>query len=480
MPNETNRISSGQVRGTRRRNQGVLFASWIGLVGWQIVHARGWMVPPNHRRHYHSLSSNRRSTVPHSSRNPSLPLSAQASSNAPAVTEDQELFDDFVDFLLTQQSEIIQSLEDLEVEYSAASNCTPAVFSRDTWGIFEEDDDDKSASSSTDDKPPVGGITRVIQGGQVIEKGACSFTLIGQGILSKERAATIRARQQQHQQQQSSSAFEIQEGDRYAAAALSMVLHSRSPHVPTFRSDVRVFLVQQRQQQPQEDETTTGTNGDDPPAKTEDSSDRTSSSMAWFGGGADLTPYYLIPEDIAFFHQHYADLCDTHWGKRAATSSSTTDDDDENNHNTSSLYSYASMKKACDEYFYLPARQEHRGTGGIFFDDMALDSASFAFCQGVVTTWMPSWIPLVRDRQETPVTDQHRQWQYLRRGRYLEFNLLYDRGVRFGLANANPRVEGVMVSAPPVLAFEYNHVLEPGSPEAELMAVLKTPQEWID
>ena len=137
------------------------------------------------------------------------------------------------------------------------------------------------------------------------------------------------------------------------------------------------------------------------------------------------------------------------------------------------------MKKACDDYFYLPARSEHRGTGGIFFDDMDMDQASLVFVQGVTDTWMPSWLPIVKNRQDIPVTDQQRQWQLLRRGRYLEFNLLYDRGVKFGLANANPRVEGVMVSAPPLIAFEYNHNVEPGSEEDRLLQILKQPTEWL-
>ena len=92
---------------------------------------------------------------------------------------------------------------------------------------------------------------------------------------------------------------------------------------------------------------------------------------------------------------------------------------------------------------------------------------------------MPSWLPIVDKRNDTPVTEQQRQWQLLRRGRYLEFNLLYDRGVKFGLANANPRVEGVMVSAPPLIAFEYNHQVEPGTPEDRLVQILKKPKDWV-
>jgi coproporphyrinogen III oxidase len=226
-----------------------------------------------------------------------------------------------------------------------------------------------------------------------------------------------------------------------------MVLHSRSPLVPTFRSDVRVFVVYK--------------DGDNK-NKGDDDDDDESSFMAWFGGGADLTPYYLFPEDITFFHEMYRDLCLEHWL--------------EDEH---PQFSYKQMKKACDDYFYLPARSEHRGTGGIFFDDMAMTNESLEFVKCVANSWMPSWLPIVKKRQHLAYTEEQRYWQLLRRGRYLEFNLLYDRGVKFGLANANPRVEGVMVSAPPLIAFEYNHKLIPDSEEDKLMTVLKTPRDWV-
>lgn len=183
-------------------------------------------------------------------------------------------------------------------------------------------------------------------------------------------------------------------------------------------------------------------------------------SAAWFGGGSDLTPYYLFDEDITEFHTKLKDMCDTHFR-------------DENS------LTYGNMKKSCDDYFYLPARSEHRGTGGIFFDDVDASSETMAFVMDVASGWMPSWLPIVKRRGELPYTEEQRHWQCLRRGRYLEFNLLYDRGVKFGLANATPRVEGVMVSAPPMIAFDYNHVLKPGSKEERLVAVLKEPKSWV-
>ena len=310
---------------------------------------------------------------------------------------DDTVFDDFCGFLREKQSEIITQLEQMDG--------SDAKFSRDCWGMF---DSETNAATTTKS----GGITRVLQGGNVIEKGACSLTVIQQGTLSQERALAIKSRQDD---------LSVKEGDTYSAAALSIVLHSRSPLVPTFRSDVRIFVVKSS----------------------------SSSTVAWFGGGADLTPYYLDEDDITQFHALYQ------------------------------KFTYDRMKKACDDYFFLPARSEHRGTGGIFFDDLPASAESLAFVKGVANAWVPSWLPIVTKHCNSEYTQQQRQWQLLRRGRYLEFNLLYDRGVKFGLATESPRVEGVMVSAPPLIAFEYNRQVDPGSREALLLEVLKDPKDWV-
>ena len=335
----------------------------------------------------------------------------------------ESLFEDFASFLETKQNEIIAQIE--EMDRSGATFC------RDTWGVFQQNNDQASQGSNSSKRS--GGITRVIQGGHVVEKGACSLTLLRGGKLTAERATAIRGRQQ------SDEAQKITEGDEYYAAALSMVLHTRSPMVPTFRSDVRIFMVNPSQ----------STSGQ---------------LVAWFGGGADLTPYYLFDEDITYFHQNMKSLCDKH---------------SRNDGELGEHINYEIMKQACDEYFYLPARSEHRGVGGIFFDDMPACTDSLSFVQDVVESWMPSWFPIIEKRQPLDYTEQQRNWQLLRRGRYLEFNLLYDRGVKFGLANANPRVEGVMVSAPPLIAFEYNHEIEDGSEEARIMDILKNPIDWV-
>ena len=354
-----------------------------------------------------------RTTIPHISRplastttsttsssSSSTTLSSSSSSTTTTTTTSQPeiaLFNEFVEFLIQQQTSIIN---DIETTIETESGQT---FTRDGWGIFSTTTDGDVVSQQYGS----GGITRVLQQGTAIEKGACSLTVIRDGILSAERALSIRGRQPD-------SSMTIQAGDTYSAVALSMVLHSRNPMVPTFRSDVRMFQVVVQQ----------GHNN-------------TTNVVTWLGGGADLTPYYLYRTDVQDFHQMYHDLCQK-YNKNDDTSSS------------SSLLNYTGMKQACDSYFYLPARQEHRGTGGIFFDDIpvhriqeehTMSSSSntestwtttvpnndvLAFGQEMTQTWMPSWIPIVQRRNALSYTPSERHWQKLRRGRYLEFNLLYD------------------------------------------------------
>lgn len=342
-------------------------------------------------------------------------FSASSSSRAFAATaaDIEEVFEDFAQFLISQQLSIISEIEEADGK---------GTFTNDRWGCFDD--------GASDDGNTSGGKTRVIERGDVVEKGACSLTIIRNGKLTEERAKTIQGRQEH-----TDAGFTIDAGDEYCAAALSIVLHTRNPWVPTFRSDVRIFLV-----------------------KSKDGCQ----SSAWFGGGSDLTPYYLNDEDVAGFHAHLKETVEKSFPPG-------------NEYNLS----HAQMKESCDDYFYLPARSEHRGTGGIFFDDLPATRSTLEFVRDVAQGWMPSWLPIVRKHASREYSDEQKHWQCLRRGRYLEFNLLYDRGVKFGLANANPRVEGVMVSASPQIAFDYNHVPKPGSEEERLVRVLKQPKDWV-
>ncbi|KAL0025908.1 hypothetical protein WJX77_002191 [Trebouxia sp. C0004] len=215
----------------------------------------------------------------------------------------------------------------------------------------------------------------------------------------------------------------VQGGQSYSAAALSLVFHPANPFVPTLRADVRLFQVE---------------------------------GQSWYGGGCDLTPAYLFEEDARQFHKFWKATCDKHHADL-----------------------YPKYKAWCDDYFYIPARQEHRGIGGIFFDDLEAKDAPFdvsQFVKDVAEGMLSSWRDIATKRQATPFSDEQRQWQLLRRGRYLEFNLLYDRGVKFGLSGG--RLESIMVSAPPLIAWRYNVVPEAGSAEAELIAVLQKPVDW--
>ena len=258
----------------------------------------------------------------------------------------------------------------------------------------------------------------IVEDGSIWEKGCISVTLIEGGELNAVRASAISAR---------TGAAGIVEGAKYSACALSFVLHARSPLVPTLRGDVRIFAVE----------------GVD----------------EFYGGGIDLTPSYVVEEDCKEFHSKLASLCAEH----------------------AEPDTYTSMKKLCDDYFYLPARKEHRGVGGVFFDDCTASWAP-AFAEALIKCALDEegpYMPIVRRSLPLPFTEEQKGWQLLRRGRYIEFNLLYDRGVKFGLTPES--VERVLVSSPPLVAFKYKASAEQpeGSPEAETLKVLRHPREWV-
>ena len=259
------------------------------------------------------------------------------------------------------------------------------------------------------------GITSVLEGGNILEKAAANISVIN-GILSPERAKMMSSRGRH--------SVDPEGGQPYAAAAMSLVFHSAHPLIPTLRADVRLFEVEGRQ---------------------------------WYGGGCDLTPFYLFDDDVHEFHTFWKEICDRHDSKL-----------------------YPEFKEWCDRYFYIPARKEHRGVGGLFFDDLDAAVESYdveSFVRDVGNGILPSWAPIVERRRNMDFTPAQRDWQLLRRGRYLEFNLLYDRGVKFGFDGG--RVESIMVSAPPLIAWKYNVQPEPGSEEARLIQVLTQPKEWI-
>lgn len=263
-----------------------------------------------------------------------------------------------------------------------------------------------------------GGITRVLQDSRVFEKAGVNVSVV-QGELSPAAARAMGGGQTLPE-----------DFDRtFFAAGISLVLHPHNPMAPTTHANYRYF----------------------------ERGDGSLPGSWWFGGGADLTPSYLFEDDAMHFHRLHKAACDAH----------------------DSEY-YPRFKTWCDDYFLIKHRQETRGVGGIFFDDLHDRSADdlFAFVSSCASAFVPAYLPIVERRYTMPFTEAHRQWQQLRRGRYVEFNLVYDRGTLFGL-NTGGRIESILMSLPLTARWEYDHIPAPDSPEGQLLAVLKTPRAWV-
>jgi coproporphyrinogen III oxidase len=251
-----------------------------------------------------------------------------------------------------------------------------------------------------------GGLTRILEGGKLLERGGVGFSHVTGTKLPPSASA--------HRPGIAGRAWE--------AMGVSLVFHPRSPHIPTVHMNVRFFMA-----------------GD----------------VWWFGGGMDLTPYYPVEEDCAHFH--------------AA--------------NRSALAPWpglhARFKKQCDDYFFLKHRNEPRGIGGTFFDDYSEEGFehSFAVMRAVGDAFLPAYLPVVERRRETPYGERERDFQAYRRGRYVEFNLVWDRGTLFGLQSGG-RAESILMSLPPVVRWRYDWRPEAGSPEAKLYEVLMPPRDW--
>jgi coproporphyrinogen III oxidase len=218
-------------------------------------------------------------------------------------------------------------------------------------------------------------------------------------------------------------------GKRFQAMGVSLVLHPRNPYVPTTHANFRFFT----------------TNSDDGPP------------VWWFGGGFDLTPYYPFHEDVLHWHTVARDAC-TPFGEEV----------------------YPKYKAWCDEYFFLKHREETRGVGGLFFDDLNEPGfeKSFEFTRAVGDQFLPAYLPIVRKRQSHKYGDRQREFQLYRRGRYVEFNLIYDRGTLFGLQSGG-RTESILMSLPPRVRWEYNWQPPAGSPEADLYENYLRPRDWL-
>lgn len=219
-------------------------------------------------------------------------------------------------------------------------------------------------------------------------------------------------------------------GASWQAMGVSLVIHPRNPYAPTSHANVRLFVADKPGMAP----------------------------VWWFGGGYDLTPYYGFEEDCRHWHRVAREACAAFPAER-----------------------YTRFKRWCDDYFYLKHRQEPRGIGGLFFDDLneADFDTEFAFLRAVGDSFLPAYLPILERRHRQPFGDRERHFQLLRRGRYVEFNLVYDRGTLFGLQSGG-RTESILMSLPPMAGWEYGSQPEPGSPEAELTERYLIARDWTD
>ena len=260
-----------------------------------------------------------------------------------------------------------------------------------------------------------GGKTRVIANGKVFEKGG-----VNTSIVHGELPDTFKEK------------FGVDEANFYACG-LSLVIHPKSPKVPTVHANWRYFEMYD------------GKGG---------------IVKQWFGGGSDLTPYYLVEEDAIHFHQVMKNMCDKH--------------------NTNY---YPEFKKACDTYFFNSHRDETRGIGGIFYDYMQEDENMsweqlLAFQIDAGYCFLEAYIPIVEKHKQETYTEEQKYWQEIRRGRYVEFNLLHDRGTHFGIKTKG-RTESILMSLPSTVRWDYDFQTEKDSEEAKLIQVLMNPREWV-
>ena len=264
-----------------------------------------------------------------------------------------------------------------------------------------------------------GGITRVLENGSCLEKNGV-FEKGGVNfshVLGDAMPASATA----HRPELAGRAFE--------AMGVSLVMHPNNPYVPTSHANVRFFI-----------------------ARKEGEPD-----VWWFGGGYDLTPYYGFDEDCQHWHRTAKAACDP-FGDSV----------------------YADYKRWCDDYFYIKHRNEQRGAGGLFFDDLNSwgFEKSFAFMQAIGDSYLPAYQPIVARRKNMPYGERERDFQLYRRGRYVEYNLVYDRGTLFGLQTGG-RTESILMSLPPQVAWRYNWQPEPNTPEAKLHSDYIVVKDWV-
>jgi len=286
----------------------------------------------------------------------------------------------------------------------------------------------------------------------VLEKAGVNISIV-HGVLPPRAIAQMRA-------DHSDLPYNPESGQSlpFFAAGISLVIHPRNPHCPTVHANYRYFEITEPVEGASEEKEAKG-----------------KVLTWWFGGGCDLTPSYLVEEDCVHFHSTIKKACDTH-----------------------SVHLYPALKAWCDEYFFIPHRKETRGVGGIFFDDLSPSPHKrfseegnstkpktaeeiFAFVKSCGDSMVESYVPILERRKSTPWNEKQRRWQLLRRGRYVEFNLVYDRGTKFGLQTPGARIESILMSLPEVARWEYMSDMgeDEGSEEGKLLAILRKPRQWM-
>lgn len=264
-----------------------------------------------------------------------------------------------------------------------------------------------------------GGKSRVLSEGKVFEKAGVNLSVV-YGTMSREalKAATEKG-------DEIVKDMAPDEKVPFFACGLSSVMHPRNPFCPTMHFNYRYF--------------------------------ETDGGAWWFGGGTDITPSYINEDDMKHFHGTYKEICDKH---------------DPNY--------YKEFKAWADRYFVIQHRNETRGFGGIFFDDQNEKDPEdiFAFSEECLNSVVKAYGPIIEKHKDDEFTQKQKEWQFMRRGRYVEFNLVYDRGTIFGLKTGG-RIESILMSLPETARWEYDHVPEPGSPEAEFIDVCKNPRDWV-
>jgi coproporphyrinogen III oxidase len=259
-----------------------------------------------------------------------------------------------------------------------------------------------------------GGITRVISNGNVLEKGGVNFS----AVHGKTPAFLL---------SEKDHSITFSSGSEFFATGVSIVLHPKSPMVPIIHMNIRYFEM--------------------------------NNGVFWLGGGIDLTPHYVQEADAKYFHSELKKICDTHHPAY-----------------------YPKFKKWADDYFFIPHRNETRGIGGIFFDRLSSsEEISFeknlAFWKDVGQLFAPLYTELIARNKNLPFTENEKQWQLIRRGRYAEFNLVYDKGTKFGL-ETNGRIESILMSLPPLASWLYDFKPKTGSKEEKTLSLLKKGIEW--